>query len=74
MSTQYKIPEEICNKTLEELNMAKGEKVIEYMHKKGIYTVRDYIRKRDKIPEKWAKYIKSIIILQCDLTPYDFKD
>lgn len=56
----YEVPEEQIDQSIETLKVRK--ETLEYLRKKGFKTIRDVVRKQEKIPQKYRGNIYAYLI------------
>ena len=56
----YKVPEEVRKQSIE--TMKVRQETLEYLRKKKINTIEDFIKKQDKVPKKYRGNIYAYLI------------
>ena len=68
---EFKIEKKMFGKKIEELNFKNPGDIYEYCHKKGVYTIEDFIDKQKKFDKKHGVLIKSKLMFDIDETDPD---
>ena len=56
----YKVPDEVKKQSIE--TMKVRQETLEYLRKKGIKTIDDFVKKQDKVPKKYRGNVYAYLI------------